>query len=189
MPTISQNRDKILQQLHGSEQAAAQLFTGLSRVQVNWQPSGGKSWSIWQCFDHLARTNNFYCQAMMEALANPRQSATGTTEITPGWFGRWFIAKMEPPAQARFKAMAKVVPAANGDAQDALRAFLDSHAEVRRVLESWERVDFNRVRFQNPFVPVLRFTVGTGLMVINAHDRRHLWQAGCVKEAGGFPAA
>jgi len=24
---------------------------------------------------------------------------------------------------------------------------------------------------------VLRFTVGTGILIITAHDRRHLWQA------------
>jgi hypothetical protein len=48
-------------------------------------------------------------------------------------------------------------------------------------------IEFNRVRFKNPFVPLLRFTVGTGLMVINAHDRRHLWQAERVQVAPGFP--
>jgi hypothetical protein len=45
------------------------------------------------------------------------------------------------------------------------------------------------VRFQNPFVPLLRFTIGTGLLVINAHDRRHLWQAERVEDAPGFPKA
>jgi len=56
-------------------------------------------------------------------------------------------------------------------------------------MASWDELDFNRVRFRNPFVPLLRFTVGTGLMIINAHDRRHLWQAQRVKEFEGYPAA
>jgi hypothetical protein len=50
-------------------------------------------------------------------------------------------------------------------------------------------VDFNRIRFESPFVPVLRFTVGAGLMVIPAHDRRQLWRAERVKESSGYPAA
>jgi hypothetical protein len=44
------------------------------------------------------------------------------------------------------------------------------------------------VRFKNPFVPLLRFTIGTGLLVINAHDRRHLWPER-VEDAPGFPKA
>jgi hypothetical protein len=80
-----------------------------------------------------------------------------------------------------------VIPSRDGDPQEALQVFLDSHAPVRRVLEFWDRVNFNRVRFKNPFVPLIRFTVGTGLMVINAHDRRHLWQAERVQQAPGFP--
>jgi len=188
MPVISEDRAAILQQLKNAEEAATLLFARLSRAQANWQPSRG-SWSIWQCLNHLTRTNHVYCQAMLEGITRSRQGVGGTAEIEPGWFGRWFIGKMEPPARTRYKAMKKAIPATNGDPQEALRAFVDSHAEVRRVVEYWGQVDFNHVRFQNPFVAVLRFTVGTGLMVINAHDRRHLWQAKRVEEAEGFPAA
>jgi hypothetical protein len=82
-----------------------------------------------------------------------------------------------------------VLPETEGDAQAALKDFVDSHSDARRVVASWERLDLNCVRFRNPFVPVLRFTVGTGLMIINAHDRRHLWQAERVKESKDYPAA
>ncbi len=189
MPAISESRDAILYQLKSSEEAAVKLTAGLSRAQMNWQPNDGRSWSIWQCLDHLARTNRVYCQSMLEAVAHPRQHTKATNAITPGWFGRWFVAKMEPSARTRYKTVKKVMPGSEGDVQVAMQDFLDSHNEARRVVASWERVDFNRVRFQNPFVPVLRFTVGTGLMIINAHDRRHLRQAERVKESSGYPAA
>jgi hypothetical protein len=35
----------------------------------------------------------------------------------------------------------------------------------------------------------VRFSIATGLFVIAAHDRRHLWQAEQVKQAPGFPSA
>ncbi len=38
-------------------------------------------------------------------------------------------------------------------------------------------VDKFRIRFPNPFLPALRFTVGAGFLIIAAHERRHLWQA------------
>jgi len=94
---------------------------------------------------------------------------------------------MEPPVRTRFKTVKKVTPGTEGDGPVALRDFVDSHAEARRVMASWEQVDLNHVRFRNPFVPVLRFTVGTGWMIVNAHDRRHLSQAERVKESDGYP--
>jgi hypothetical protein len=56
------------------------------------------------------------------------------------------------------------------------------------VIASWDEMDFNRIRFHNPIIVLFPFTVATGLLIINAHDRRHLWQATRVKESSGFPA-
>jgi hypothetical protein len=47
--------------------------------------------------------------------------------------------------------------------------------------------DVNRIRFRNPFIPVLRFTVGTGLEILSNHQRRHLLQAERVRESLEFP--
>ena len=47
--------------------------------------------------------------------------------------------------------------------------------------------DVNHVRFRNPFIPLLRFSVGTGLELHSSHERRHLLQAERVKTAPGFP--
>jgi hypothetical protein len=189
MPTVINDHDGVLQQLESSQQAAARLIAGVSCSQLNWQPNGGTSWSIWQCLDHLARTDRVYCQSMLEAIAHAKKRGKGTGVITPGWFGRWFIASQEPPVGTRHRTVRKVRPGTEGDGQTALRDFADSHSEARRVMASWEHLDFNSVRFKNPFVPVLRFTVGTGLMIINAHDRRHLWQAQRVKDCKDYPAA
>jgi len=188
MPAISGDRDGILQQLESSERAAGRLVAGASHAQMNWRPTN-RSWSVWQCLDHLARTNRAYCQSLLRAIAHSKEGAKATSAITPGWFGRRFIASMEPPVRTRYRAVGKVLPETEGDAQAALKDFVDSHSDARRVVASWERLDLNCVRFKNPFVPVLRFTVGTGLMIINAHDRRHLWQAERVKESKDYPAA
>ncbi len=188
MPDLSADRTAILEQLKQADQAAERLLRGKSRAQANWQPNHGTSWSLWQCFDHLARINQVYCQALLAAVENPRVTRESTPRIAkPGWFSRWFIKGMEPPVRLRLKAPGKVIPGEAGDPEEALEAYLESHAQVRRVLEFWDRVNFNRVRFKNPFVPLLRFTVATGLLVINAHDRRHLWQAERVQDAPGFP--
>jgi len=188
VPSISESRDSILQQLIDSELAAARVVTGLSPEQANWQPHGGASWSICQCLDHLARINRIYCQALLEATAHSTRGKSATVGAKPGWFGRLFVSNVEPPARIRVKAPKKLIPVAKGDPQVALQEFVDSHSAVRRVIASWDEMDFNRIRFHNPIIVLFPFTVATGLLIINAHDRRHLWQATRVKESSGFPA-
>jgi hypothetical protein len=39
------------------------------------------------------------------------------------------------------------------------------------------------IRFVNPFVRGVRFSLATGLHVIAAHERRHLWQARRTRDA------
>ena len=64
-----------------------------------------------------------------------------------------------------------------------LRIFIAAHDEARSLVQEAREMDLNRIRFKNPFVGLLRFTVGTGLLIIGAHDRRHLWQARQVSKA------
>ena len=64
-----------------------------------------------------------------------------------------------------------------------LDRFLASNEEARRLVERAGEVDVNHVRFKNPFVPMLRFTIGTGLEIIAKHQDRHLLQAERVRAA------
>jgi DinB superfamily len=180
----------VLGDLQAAEKAGSELIARTSTTQANWRPNGGRSWSITQCLSHLARTNRIYAAAMYEAVtrANVR-SELASQGISPGWFGAWFISSMEPPVRTRMKARAKVHPCADADPKEALAEFVDSHKPVRSLIEAACEMDVNRIRFKNPFVPLVRFTVGTGLLVISAHDRRHLWQANQVTVARGFPAS
>ncbi len=184
-------RESILKQMLDSEQAALRLLEGVSEIQGNWQPQGGRGWSIWQCLEHLSLTNRVYAKALAEGLTNAGTSqriATGG-EIKPGLLGRWFVSKVEPPVGIGVKTKPKATPVEKGDLGQALGRFAESHEGLREIVELWDRVDLNRVRYPNPFIPLVRFTVGTGLLIANAHDRRHLWQAHRVKEAAEYPKA
>lgn len=192
MGRSGETRESVLKQLLDSEESAAQLIAGISGAQGNWQRAAGRSWSIRQCLEHLSLTTQLYTKAIAEAVAsasNGAKSGTTATEIKPGWFGRWFLSQLEPPVRMRIKTILKVMPAATGNLEAALDDFVKSHGAVREILKSWDRVDFNHLRFPSPFASSLRFTVGTGLLILNAHDRRHLWQAQRVKEAPGYPKA
>jgi hypothetical protein len=74
MPDLSSDRHAIPEQLKQSDDAAERLLRGKTREQANWQPKHGTSWSMWQCFDHLARINRVCCQALLAAVEHPRET-------------------------------------------------------------------------------------------------------------------
>lgn len=167
----------VLNELDRTDSEARQLVSGLSDAQLNWQPGSG-AWSVAQCLDHLGQINFVYTAALLAAVRHAgRISAATYRPIQPGWFGRWFINAMEPPPRRKFKSPAKGRPGTHKSGEEVLSAFFASHNELRSLIHEARDVNLNRIRFKNPFVSLLRFTVGTGILIIGAHDRRHLWQA------------
>ena len=176
---------RLIAELDTADQTAKALMRGLSPEQLNWHPAPG-AWSIGQCLEHLCITNEVYPPAMSSSLAGKPVSAV--QDITPGPLARWFIRSfIEPSAQSkRAKAPKKIVPGARVE-PSVLDRFLRSNQTVRELVRRASEYDVNRIRFRNPVIPVIRFTVGTGLEIISGHERRHLLQAERAKQSSGFP--
>ena len=177
---------RIRSELDSADARAISLARGLSVAQLNWRPRPDV-WSVGQCLEHLCMSNEVYIAPMLEALGT--RPAGAVNEITPGWFGRWFIRKfIEPTTQTtRARAPRKIAPVAKAIDASILDRFIASNAGVRDVIARAEGHDVNRVRFKNPFAPVIRFTVGTGLQIIARHNHRHLLQAERVTQLAEFP--
>lgn len=174
----------ILNELDRTDTEARELVSKLSEAQLKWQPGGGTGWSVVQCLDHLAQSAALYAPALLEAVRKTKTSLRHTRKaIQPPWLGRWFIRDLEPPPKRKFKAPKKIIPAAQLNSAEVLMAFLAAHDQVRAVVEEARDLDLNRIRFRNPFLRILPWTVGTGLLILGAHDRRHLWQAQQVLKA------
>jgi len=163
------------------------LLAGLTQQQLNWAPAAG-SWSIGQCLEHLCMTNESYLAPMQVALEG--QPDAPVSQITQGWFGRWFIRNfVEPsPGTKRISAPLQIRPSTRIEVS-ILERFVASNGALRKTISQAERKDINRIRFKNPFVPLIRFTVGTGFQILTAHERRHLLQAERVRNAPSFPAS
>lgn len=167
----------ILDQLDGSSADARSIVDGLSDELGRWSPGPG-TWSVSECLDHLALTNRIYVAAMMPAADRARaKGRLRTRPARPGIVGTWFVRKMEPPAQARWKAPRKIRPRTAPPLPEALAAFTASQPPIREFLLSNFDLDLAAIHFANPFVPGVRFSLATGLHLIPAHERRHLWQA------------
>jgi hypothetical protein len=172
-------------ELSANDQTAQALARGLTEEQLNWQPAL-RSWSVGQCLEHLCRTNEAYLTSISAAVEDKPDSPV--EQITPGWFGRWFIRNIvEPsPKSKHVSAPPKIRPAARVDLAT-LDRFLSSNQSCRELIVRTRGKNMNRIRFWNPFVPGVRFTVGTGLEIIAGHERRHLLQAERVRDSVNFP--
>ncbi len=176
---------RLIAEFDAADQKAQELVTGLSPEQLNWQPGPG-AWSVGQCLEHLCIANEVYLPAISRSLEGKPISAV--QEITPGWFGRWFINNyIEPSPQSKHaRAPKKIVPGERVE-PSVLDRFLRSNQAARELVRHAHDYDVNRIRFRNPFIPVLRFTVGTGFEIVSRHERRHLLQAERAKRSSGFP--
>jgi hypothetical protein len=175
---------RLIDELDTADRQADDLARGLSPEQMNWTPAEDL-WSVGQCLQHLYRANEVYLPAIANALDDRPPSPV---EDTPGWFGRWFIRTyIEPsPRSTRARTPRKIAPAGQID-PSVLDLFARSNDVARDLVRRAAAYNVNRIRFQNPFIPLLRFTVGTGLEILWRHQRRHRLQAERIEQAPTFP--
>jgi hypothetical protein len=171
--------------LDAYDQAARNLVGELTEEQLNWQPAPD-SWSVGQCIEHLCITNEAYLPAISVAVRE--QPDSPVEQITPGWFGLWFIRSFieSSPVAKRAPAPTKIRPTAHVGAS-VLARFLAGNESCRELMTRVRAKNVNRIRFWNPLIPGIRFTVGTGLEIIVGHERRHLLQAERVLHSPNFP--
>ena len=172
----------LLAQLDANAREARRLVEGLSEEDGRWRPAHD-AWSVAECLDHLAVANRVYLEAMREPAERARAAGRlRRAPATPGIFGRMFVKSLEPPAKSRTKRKApgKIRPRESPGLREAFDAFIASQEPVRAFLRDYATIHLAAVRFRNPFIGVIHFSLATGLNVITAHERRHLWQAGQV---------
>jgi hypothetical protein len=181
LPTELQALDEALD---ATGRDAAAVVDGLSGPLGAWRSDPG-SWSVAECIDHLATADRVYLVAMEPSAARARETGRHRRgPAVPGIVGGWFVRQLEPPVTSRrMKAPRKIRPRTSPPLNDAVEEFQKSHAGVRAFVQKYSEIDLAGVHFPNPFISGLRFSLATGLHVIAAHERRHLWQAWRVRRA------
>jgi hypothetical protein len=142
-----------------------------------------------QCLEHLATINVLYGGAIRRAVDEARQRGWSRRgPLAPGPFGRWFIQTQEPPVKRRLRAPGNVRPGSTLAREEILRRYRESHNVMRQLVSDAATIDANRATFPNPFLKFVRVRVATGLQVLTAHERRHLWQARQAASRAEFPS-
>ena len=179
---------RILDDLDHADSTADGLLGGMTDEQFHWQPDGGARWSVGQCLEHLAITNELYGGAIRQAVDRARLSGSARRgALQPGFIGQKFVNSLEPPVKRRVRAPSGIRPMSKLTRDEIVARYRQAHEAIRRTIVDAAMIDANRATFANPFLKILRMKVSTGLYVIAAHDRRHLWQAEAVTKDPLFP--
>ena len=174
----------LLTQLDAIDRDVAEVVAGLDPERGAWRPAPS-GWSVAECLDHLATANRAYLEAFEPAASRARrQGRRRRGPALPGVAGRLFVASLEPPPRwwNRLPAPRKIRPRDAPALAEAVAAFRSSQAAVRAFVAQNADLDLAGVRFRNPFVRGVRFSLATGLHVIAAPERRHLLLARRVRE-------
>jgi len=186
--TLPRDVQTVIDQLDEADRRADAIGANLSDAQFHWQPDGGRRWSVAQCLEHLGTTDGLYGELMREAIDRARRAGSVRRDaFAPGFFGRRFINSLEPPVKFRGRAPAKAVPGSSLTREEILRRYHATHADLKAMARESAAIDANRAIFPNPFLSLVRVKVSTAFQIINAHNRRHLWQAERVILLPDFP--
>ena len=175
-----------LLQLTSITQDLPGVARGLSSEQFNWRPSPGQ-WSIGQCVEHLNITTERYLPVLRSAIAEAR--ASGKLSHWPlalGLLERAFLRMLEPPVRMRAKAPKAFVATEALSPAETLSRWDRLNVELGECLRLAEGLDHRRVRVRSQFGP-MSFSLAATFLILLAHDRRHIWQARQVRNAGSFP--
>jgi hypothetical protein len=182
------DRAALVAELERLERAFRERAGALSPAAWAWRPDA-RTWSAGEIVDHLARTNAIYVAALEPALAklgarSPRRPGA----LAPRWAGRLFLTQLEPPPRYRVPAQKKLRPAPNLDPASAWASFAAAQRRVIELTRATEGLAPADIRFRNPVafgLPV--FDLATGLLIVAAHERRHLHQLDRLTARPGFP--
>ena len=179
--------DQIPAELNKTEADIRATFAGLTPVQLNWKPDA-KSWSVAQCFEHLAQSNQEMCGAF-ERAADPARPRTiwQRLPVMPKLIGRMMVSSLGPRVTRKFVAPKQSTPSASTLDAGILDRFFASQEQVQVIARRLAGRDLNRLILVSPFVSVVAYSVLDGLRLIVAHERRHVEQARRVMQAPGFP--
>ncbi|HUE87575.1 MAG TPA: DinB family protein [Vicinamibacterales bacterium] len=178
---LPQELQDLIDQIDACEADAERLVADLDDEAVNWTPPSG-GWSVAQCLSHLALMNDYYLRGWSDAVAEAARAERGPfTGLQPTLFGRRFVSAMEPPYTMKGKAVQPATPASRVPRDTVVQDYKQSHETYRHLVRASAAVDVNRVVRPNAIMKQVKMRLSTVLLIIPAHDRRHLWQAANVK--------
>lgn len=179
--------EEYCRQIEAIKRDAEDLLQGMSEEPFNWRQEAGR-WSIAECFTHLNVTGNLYIHIIEKGIERGRsRRLLGKGPFRYGWFGNAFVRSAEPPVKIYVKAPKAFVPPPDQPMNLVVPEFFHIQERLLDCVRAANGIDLAKVKIQSPAWRWVRLSLGRGLALMPAHERRHLWQARYVKDDPNFP--
>ena len=173
-PNSDMQLTDLLDQIQSATMRAGELMRGRSKADLSQRPDPD-TWSVAECFDHLAQTTRAFLPAIAEAISSA-QSLSDKRALRTGAFAALVVRKLEPPYRLRMQVLAQIAPKQT-DIDAAWNGFVESQNQLLETVRSAAGLAIDKVKVQSPVYARISYNVYGALCIIAAHERRHIWQA------------
>lgn len=169
----------LIGELDAASAEARRLWDTVPADRLGARPSPDV-WSPAENLEHLSLTAERFLPALREGVESlPRDARRPSGPLKPDLIGRLFRWILEPPVRLRVKTTQPFEPLLDaGSSPDAvLERFLALQGQLRSLYEAADGWAADRVKVTSPFAKSVKYSLYSALLIIPAHERRHLWQA------------
>lgn len=182
-----------LKQLHErlseSCQRARSLTEDLNTSQLNWKP-GDDKWSIAQCLEHTLIGADRYAEQLRPIVERARGNRLrNASDLAPRHtlMGRLIMRAVEPTATRTMSTPKIFSPAQSEISRGVVDKFVQSHENIAQLVLQCDGLNLNKLKLSSPVARIIRINAADAFEILVTHAKRHLNQAGRVRESQNFP--
>lgn len=170
--------------IHQYEQAKEKAETFILSVDDAHflQPPEEGRWCIAECYSHLINYGNLFFDRLAEAIANTQKTTNEPEQaFEPRWLVHKLVSFLEPPYKIKLKTLKvmKPDPVSGYDRLELLDEYVNLQDGLIAQLEKGQHrhVDLGSTKINHPIFSYIKISLSECFALIEAHQRRHQWQA------------
>jgi hypothetical protein len=167
----------LIEQLKENTASARTLWQAYSAEALIRRPSPAR-WSAAECLAHLNLTNRAYLPRIASALSDlGSRHLRGSGPFSMSWKARLLIYWLEPPSRLHLPSTKPFLPKHNLEPSSVLVEFHSFLEQIATQLRAADGLALDLIQIHSPFAEKMKYNLYSALVIITAHNRRHLWQA------------
>ncbi|WP_445665071.1 DinB family protein [Fodinibius sp. AD559] len=139
-------------------------------------------WSIAECYSHLINYGDLYFDNITSAISENAGTADSVNQpFPPRWLPQKIISIFEPPYKMKLKTIKAMKPVDTSEynRMELLDEYLNLQDRLIAQLEyaHQKNVHLGQSKVTHPIFSIIKMTLAECFLLLEAHQRRHQWQA------------
>lgn len=170
-----------IQQFENTKDTAEEFILSVDKNLFLKAPAEGR-WSIAECYSHLINYGDLYFDNIASAISKNADTANSVNRsFPPRWLAQKIISYFEPPYKIKLKTIKSMKPVDTSgyNRMDLLDEYLNLQNRLIAQLENahQKNVHLGRSKVSHPIFSIIKMTLSECFLLLEAHQRRHQWQA------------